>query len=140
MDKKKAKRLAASLKEVSNWSRESSAVRGHRIKAYLSGEGKVVLATTDLFDYGMSEVDSAFLAAIKNAIAEANTHMAHAFSRMIIAEILDIKSMKDTSQFIAGNIDSITHLLFGAIATGQSQLITPCYHTILEAMSGNYVY
>ncbi|BES86480.1 hypothetical protein PEC302110_35770 [Pectobacterium araliae] len=131
-------RLDKSLKSVKQWAQESSPVRGHRLTAYLSGEGKLILANTDLFDYGMSKVDQSLLAAIDGAHSDANKHMAHAFTRMILANMFDIREMKGTDRRIAGNLDTETHLMLGAIATGRPELVQLHYQTVFDGVDGGY--
>ncbi|AFI88605.1 hypothetical protein [Pectobacterium parmentieri] len=138
MISKTKSRLDKSLNSVKQWAQEASPVRGHRLTAYLSGEGKLILANTDLFDYGMSKVDQSLLAAIDGAHGDANKHMAHAFTRMILANMFDIREMKGTDRRIAGNLDTETHLMLGAIAIGRPELVQPHYQTVLDGVDGGY--
>ncbi|WP_220476013.1 hypothetical protein [Pectobacterium polaris] len=131
-------RLDKSLLEVKQWATGRLPIRGHRLDAYISGEGKLGLANIDLFKYGMSKVKQSLLTAAEGAYGDANVHMAHAFSRMTLADMLDIQDMKDSNQFIVGNLDTETRLMLGAIATGQPELVQPHYQTVLDGIDGGY--
>lgn len=130
-------RLDKVLVDVKEWASDGFPPRG-RLEAYVNGEGHLRLATIDLFKHGMEKVNQGLLAAIEGRFGYANTHMAHAFTRMSLAKVIDIRERKGSDQIIVGNLDSVTHLMFGAIATGQTELVQTFYQAVLDGIDGGY--
>ncbi len=57
---------------------------------------------------------------------------------MLYAEIIDISSVKETKRLKVGNLDGATHLMLGAIATGQPELVKHYYETVFAGIEGGY--
>lgn len=130
-------RLDKVLIEVKEWASDSFPPRG-RLEAYIDKQGHLRLATIDLFKHGMAKVNQSLLATIEGVRGDVNIHMAHAFTRMTLAKILDIRERKGSDQLIVGNLDSMTHLMFGAIATGQPNLVEPFHQAVFDGIDGGY--
>lgn len=130
-------RLDKVLVDVKEWASDGFPPQG-RLETYLSGHGHLRLATIDLFKYGMEKVNQSLIAAIEGEYVYANIRMTHAFTRMSLAKILDILERKGSDQLIVGNLDSVTHLMFGAIATGQPELVPPFHHAVFDGIKDGY--
>lgn len=125
------------LIDVKEWASDGFPPQG-RLEAYINGEGHLRLATIDLFKYGMEKVNQGLLAALEGQYGYANNHMAHAFTRMSLAKVIDIREREGSGQIIVGDPDSVTHLMFGVLATGQPELVQPFYEAVLAGISGGY--
>ncbi|MDE8756528.1 hypothetical protein PZA22_18735 [Pectobacterium polaris] len=137
MKTNKSGRLNKVLVDVKEWASDGFPPRG-RLEAYVNGEGHIRLATIDLFKHGMEKVNQGLLTAIEGRLGYANAHMAHAFTRMSLAKVIDIRERKDSDQIIVGDLDSVTHLMFGSIATGQPELVQPFHQAVLDGIDGGY--
>ncbi|WP_262253422.1 hypothetical protein [Pectobacterium polaris] len=133
----KSGKLDKVLVDVKEWASDGFPPQG-RLEAYVNGEGHLRLATIDLFKHGMEKVNQGLLAAIEGLFGYANIHMAHAFTRMSLAKVIDIRERKDSDQIIVGDLDSVTHLMFGTIATGQSELVQSFHQAVLDGIDGGY--
>lgn len=131
-------RLSKTLHQVLTWAEDIQIVRGQRYHDYMNGGGLAVLANIDLFKYGMAESGKSLTLAIKGAHSEACLHMAQAFRRLAIADMLGIHSKIGTGRFIIGDPDTVTHTMLGAIATGQPELVPIFHQTLFDGIAGGY--
>lgn len=138
MERGKKSRLYSMLAQVQQWTNETAPIRGHRLDAYFSGEGKLVLANTDLFKFGMMAVDRSLATALNGDSLASKTWMSRAFTRMIFAEMTDLHHLKNTDGLILNNLDGVAHLLLGAIAAGKPGLVRFFYDVILAAIGEAY--
>ncbi|ROP58139.1 hypothetical protein EDF81_3302 [Enterobacter sp. BIGb0383] len=57
---------------------------------------------------------------------------------MSLAKAIDIQERKGSDQIIIGDLDSVTHLMLGALATGQPELVPAFHQSIFDGISGGY--
>ena len=138
MSKTKKSRLDLMLPRVQQWSTETAPIRGNRLDAYNSGQGKLVLANTDLFKFGMMAVDQSLIAAQAGKSGDSKYWISSAFVRMIFAEMTDLIETKDTDRLIINNLDGLAHLMFGAISSGRPNMVKPFYEVVLAGINGGY--
>ena len=108
---------------------------------YLEGHGDVAASVDGLFGFfalGMQEVKKSLLAAGAGQWASANQHMAFGFARMLYSKTIDINTLKGSRGEAIGNLDDATHLMLGAIATGQPKLVKPFHDTLFAGIEGGY--
>ena len=108
---------------------------------YLEGVGNIGLAVSGLsglFVLGMDEVNQSLLAAAAGKWNLASQHLTYAFARMLYAKAIGINNVKGTNRKTTGDLDSSTHLMLGAIATGQHELVKPYHETIFAGIEGGY--
>ena len=140
MTKTPIKRLQRSLRKVHEWASGRS-LPTTSFEEYLEGRANIGLAVSGLsglFVLGMEKVNQSLLAAGAGQWNLANQHMAHAFSRMLYAKAIGINNVKGTGRKTIGDLDSATHLMLGAIATGQSKLVKPYHDTVFASIEGGY--
>ncbi|MGE6473290.1 hypothetical protein [Serratia proteamaculans] len=140
MTKAPIKRLEKSLHKATPWASGRSFPTTD-FEEYLEGKGDVGAAVDGifgLFALGMQEVNQSLLAAGRGQWRVSNQHMAHAFTRMLYAKTIDIRNVKDTGDETIGDLDGATHLMLGAIATGQPELVKPYHDTVFAGIEGGY--
>ncbi|WP_260627367.1 hypothetical protein [Pseudomonas protegens] len=133
-------RLEKSLRWTKEWASGRSFPTTD-FEEYLEGQGDVRAAVDGvfgLFALGMQEVNQSLLAAGRNQWNLANLHMAFGFTRMLYAKTIDINSVKGTNRKIIGGLDSVTHLMLGAIAMGQSEFVQPVHKILFAGIEGGY--
>jgi len=140
MAKKPVDRLQKSLRKVHEWASDGS-FPAHFFEEYLEGQGTIGLAVSGmhgLFALGMDEINQSLLAAEAERWNSANRHLTHAFARMLYAKAIGTTNMKGTNREISGDLDGATHLMLGAIATGQPELVKPYYEAVFAGIEGGY--
>jgi hypothetical protein len=133
-------RLEKSLRKTNEWASGRS-FPATDFEEYLDGQGDVGAAVDGifgLFALGMQEVQKSLLAADAGRWSQANQHLAYGFARMLYAKAIDISNLKGTRNEAIGDLDGATHLLLGAIATGQPELVKPYYETVFAGIEGGY--
>ncbi|WP_241774767.1 hypothetical protein [Pseudomonas protegens] len=108
---------------------------------YLEGVSNIGLAVSGLsglFVLGMDEINQSLLAAAAGKWNLASQHLTYAFARMLYAKAIGINNVKGTNRKTTGDLDSSTHLMLGAIATGQPELVKPYHETIFAGIEGGY--
>ncbi|MFP1869446.1 hypothetical protein [Lonsdalea quercina] len=136
----KNSRLKNVLPKVDAWASDSWP-QSEWVNEYIAGGGSFAEATDSIFglyQMGMTEVSNSLLHAQAGRQVESIRCMAHGFSRMLYACLTNIHSMANSKDFYISSLDSITHELLGAIATGQMQLVGPFYQVVLEALKNGY--
>ena len=140
MTKTPIKRLQRSLRKVHEWASGRS-LPTTSFEEYLEGRANIGLAVSGLsglFVLGMKEAKQSLLAAEAGQWNSANRHMAHAFARMLYAKAIGTNNMKGTNREVSGDLDGATHLMLGAIATGQPELVKPYHDTVFTGIDGGY--
>lgn len=138
MKKTRDSRLDLLLPQVKQWATEAAPIKSRRLDAYNSGGGQLVLANTDLFKLGMMAVDQSFIATLDGKFADSCLWMSRAFARMLFAEMTDLVATKNTDRVILNSLDGVTHLMLGAISSGQPDLVKPFYEVVLAGVNGGY--
>ena len=140
MAKNAMSRLEKSLRGTKEWASGRS-FSTTSFDDYLEGQGNIGLAVSGihgLFALGMQEIKKSLLAAGTGQWVSANQHLAHGFARMLYAEIISINNVKDSKRMKIGDLDGATHLMLGAIATGQPELVKPYHQTLFAGIEGGY--
>ena len=140
MAKNAMDRLKKSLRGTKEWASGRSFPITD-FEEYLEGHGDVGAAVDGifgLFALGMKEIKQSLLAAGTGQWASANQHLAHGFARMLYAEIIDINNGKGSNRIKIGDLDGATHLMLGAIATGQTELVKSYHETLFASIEGGY--
>lgn len=134
-------RLNNILSEVEGWAREAYPLDAEWFDEYLGGQGEVALAVSGnygLYALGMQEIKRGLLAGKDGKNSLAKKHFFFGFSRMLYSDMIGVIITKVSGQTIIGNLDSITHLMLGAIATGRIELVEPFHQAVLDGIEGNY--
>ncbi|MCW2474223.1 MULTISPECIES: hypothetical protein [unclassified Symbiopectobacterium] len=134
--KKDKSRLGSILPQVRKWASDGFLPRD-RVEVYVSGQGHLALATVDLFKHSMVKVKQSLLLTDDN-ISKANVHMAHAFRRFIYSQLIDLNDMRTNDRLFIYSLDTLTHFMFGAIATGNHKLLEPFHEAIFDSLNGGY--
>ncbi|WP_256674560.1 hypothetical protein [Pseudomonas sp. LD120] len=133
-------RLEKSLRKTKEWASGRSFPTTD-FEEYLEGQGDIGAAVDGifgLFALGMQKVKKSLLIAETEQWSLANQHLTHAFARMVYAKAIDIKNVKGTHDETSGDLDGATHLMLGAIATGQPELVKPYHETLFAGIEGGY--
>ena len=140
MIKNSMNRLEKSLRETKKWASDT-ALAASDFEEYLQGQGRIGLAVGGifgLFALGMQEVSHSLLAAGNGQRNLANQHLTHGFTRMLYAEVISINNVKGSNRVQAGDLDSATHLMLGAIALGRPELVKPFHEAVFAGIEGGY--
>ena len=137
MTKKYQTRLVKVSRQVKEWASDNWPPEGW-LESYMEGGETLGLANIDLFDFGMIEVSNSLLCASEGRLGSARKHMAFGFRQMIFAEMTDIERLKGSDRTIVSNLDGVTHLILGAVSTGQHELALFLYKSALMGLDGGY--
>ena len=125
------------LPQVNEWSKDMWPLAGW-LDEYLSGDGQIELAVTDLKRGGMVKIGHGLLAADAGHWSAAKRDMAFGFSRMLYSEMIDILASKGKGRFISSDLDISTRYMLGALSVGQPQLVKPFYKIVCDALDADY--
>ncbi len=64
--------------------------------------------------------------------------MVFGFERQLFHDMMGIINNRSSGGLIIGDLDSVTHTMLGAIATGQSFLAKQFYKVVLDGVNGDY--
>ncbi|CAD5110403.1 hypothetical protein PSEWESI4_04726 [Pseudomonas carbonaria] len=134
-------RLNKSLSKVPKWADDRRPLSDDDLQSYIEGDPEVDagLVCFELFDYGMLAVSQSLLAAHDKRATEANRLMSFGIKRMLYADMITLKKVQVTrTGGFVGTLDGCTHLMLGAIALGQPQLVAPFYQEVLDGVEGGY--
>lgn len=132
-----ATRLTRSISNIPKWATDNNQNTRNWLDQYLSGQGRLGLASNDIYRLGMQSVNQALLTPSTERLS-AIQHLAFAFARMLIAKSIRIESMKGKADTAVGDLDGATELMLGSIATGQPHLVKPFHQAVFSGIEGGY--
>ncbi|MEH6372170.1 hypothetical protein [Pectobacterium carotovorum] len=131
-------RLDRVLPQVPSWVSDAWPISGTRLQKYVSGDGGVGHACTDMFDYGMQAIRFSLLAAYEHNSRDAIKQMTFGFVRNLFSEIVDLRILTSPEQLFVGTLDDCTHTMLGVLALGKSELVSPYYQTVFDCIEKGY--
>ncbi|MDD0977583.1 hypothetical protein [Pseudomonas fontis] len=130
-------RLDKSLSDIQDWATERPLLNTKRFENYLSLTENIELACNDLFSLGMREIKNSLRTAVSQR-SQATQQIACGFARMLSAKAICIENLKHRSRRHVCDLDGVTQLMLGAIATGQPHLVKPFHQAVFSGIEGGY--